>query len=368
MNILLIANHLNVGGITSYLFTLASGLKQKGHQVYLASCGGELEDKFAKAGIILLKVPLNTKNEISPKIWISFWKLKKVVRDFNIDLIHSHSRTTQVLGYFLSRSLDKPHIFTCHGFFKPRSLRRIFGCWGQKVIAISQQVKEHLVIDFKLDENKISVIHNGIDTKNFGDSSGRASLRQKLGVSEGFLVGIIARLSLVKGHTYLIQAMQKVARDFPNTKLLIIGQGKTEDALIKKAQVLGLSNSIVFIPEAKNTKDFLAAMDIFVMPSLQEGLGLALMEAMAQGIAVVGSAVGGIKTLIQDKVTGLLVAPADAPALAQAIITLLKDHELRRKLGAQAKEFIIANFSKEEMINNTEEIYQQALKNKISGV
>ena len=361
MKILFIANHLNVGGITSYLFTLASGLKGKGHQVYLASSGGELEGRFIQAGITLFKVPLKTKNEISPKILFSFWKLKKIVRKFNIDLIHSHSRTTQVLGDWLGRALAKPHIFTCHGFFKPKIWRRIHGCWGKKVIAISQQVKEHLITDFKLDEFKVRVINNGIDTKNFGDFSGREGMRRKLGVQTDFLVGIIARLSDVKGHIYLIQAISRVLRVFPSTKLLIVGQGRTKNALIKEVRDLGLKSSVIFIPETKNTKDLLAAMDVFVMPSLQEGLGLALMEAMAQGIAVVGSEVGGIKTLIQDNVNGLLVAPADVPALAKAIIRLLNDSYVRRNLGAQAREFIIANFSKEEMVDKTEAVYQQSL-------
>ncbi len=234
MKILFIANHLNVGGISSYLLTLAGGLKQKGHQVYLVSGGGELEDKFIQAGIMLFKAPLRTKNEISPKIVFSFWKLRKMARKFDIDLIHSHSRTTQVLGDLLGRSLAKPHIFTCHGFFKPKLSRRIFGCWGQKIIAISREVKEHLIIDFGLDENKISVIHNGIDTKNFGDFSARDDLRAKLGIAPAdFLVGIIARLSDVKGHTYLVRAMREVVKNFPNAKLLIIGQGKTKEALIK---------------------------------------------------------------------------------------------------------------------------------------
>jgi glycosyltransferase involved in cell wall biosynthesis len=361
MNILFITNHLNVGGISSYLLTLASGLKQKGHQVYLASSGGELEGKFIQAGIVLFKVPLKTKNEISPKIFFSFWKLRKIARKFKIDLIHSQSRTTQVLGDLLGRALVKPHIFTCHGFFKPKILRRIFGCWGQKVIAISQQVREHLIIDFKLDENKINVINNGIDTKNFGDFSSRDMVRKDLGLNDALLVGMIARLSDVKGHTYLIQAMSEVIKKFPSAKLLIIGQGRMKETLIKQTDDLGLKNSVVFIPEVKNTKDLLVAMDIFVMPSLQEGLGLALMEAMAQGVAVVGSAVGGIKTLIQDKQNGLLVAPADAPALAQAIIMLLNDAVLRRALGTQARKFIIANFSKEEMVNKTEIVYQQTL-------
>lgn len=369
MRILFIANHLNVGGISSYLLTLALGLKQKGHCVYLASSGGELEEKFARHGVILLTAPLDTKNEISPKILFSFWKLKKMAGELNIDLIHSHSRTTQVLGCLLGRALSKPHIFTCHGFFKPKLFRRIFGCWGQKVIAISQQVKDHLMIDFKLREEKISVVHNGIDTKNFGDALGRPAgqtdrdnLRRQLAGEADFLIGIIARLSDVKGHIYLIAAMPEVIKKFPKAKLLIIGQGKTKDSLLKKTRDLNLLDNVIFIPEAKNTRNALAAMDVFVMPSLQEGLGLALMEAMAQALAVVGSSVGGIKTLIQDRVNGLLVEPADAADLAQAIISLLGDHKLRADLGARAREFIIANFSQEEMTDKTEIVYRQALK------
>jgi glycosyltransferase involved in cell wall biosynthesis len=361
VRILFVANHLNVGGISSYLLTLAGGLKQKGHQIYLASSGGELEDRFIQAEVTLFKVPLATKNEISPGIFFSFWKLRKVIRKFNIDLIHSHSRTTQVLGDLLGRFLDKPHIFSCHGFFKPKISRRIFSCWGQSVIAISQQVKEHLIIDFKLDESKISVVHNGIDTKNFGDFSARGMVRKVLGINDVFLVGMIARLSDVKGHIYLIRAMPQVIKSFPTAKLLIIGEGRMQNALIKEVNTLGIQENVLFIPRVSNTQDMLAAMDIFVMPSLQEGLGLALIEAMAQGIAVVGSAVGGIKTLIQDKLNGLLVAPADSAALAQAMITLLSDAALRRVLGARAREFITANFSKEEMVSKTEIVYQQSL-------
>jgi glycosyltransferase involved in cell wall biosynthesis len=359
MNILLIANHLNVGGISSYLFTLANGLKQRGHQVYLASSGGELEDKFSAAGIANFKVCLNTKNEISPKIIFSFFKLRKEIKKFQIDLVHSNSRTTQVLGNLLSRSLALPHIFTCHGFFKPKLSRRLFPCWGEGVIAISQEVRQHLISDFKLNAAKISVINNGIDTKNFGDFSGRFNLRQKLGINDVVLVGIIARLSDVKGHIYLIQAMARVINSFPSAKLLILGQGKMKDRLIKQVEDLGIRDNVLFIPEVKNTKDMLAVMDIFVMPSLQEGLGLALMEAMAQGLAVIGSAVGGINSLIKDQVNGLLVAPADVLGLTEAIIKLLKDHSLRQNLGINARKFIMDNFSQEKMVDQTEKVYNQ---------
>ncbi len=359
MNILFIANHLNVGGISSYLFTLAGGLKQNGHNVYLASSGGELLDKFVAAGIKHIKVPLKTKSEISPKVIFSFLKLKKLIREYNIDLIHSNSRTTQVVGNLLSRYSGKPHIFTCHGFFKARLSRRIFPCWGKAVIAISQQVREHLISDFKLADEKISVINNGIDLHNFGDFSGREKTRKDLGINDNLLVGIVARLSDVKGHTYLLQAMQVVIRSFPSAKLLVVGEGKMKDILAKEVDDLGIKDNVLFLPQVGGTKDVLAAMDVFVMPSLQEGLGLALMEAMAQGLAVVGSAVGGIKTLIQDKHNGLLVTPADPVALASAITQLLSDANLRKDLGFNGRKFITENFSKEKMVKDTEGVYKR---------
>ena len=364
MNILLIANHLNVGGISSYLLTLARGLRQNGNNIYLASSGGELLGKFVSSGIKYINVPLRTKQELSPKIIFSFFKLRKEAKRLNIDLIHSNSRTTQVLGNLLSRALAIPHIFTCHGFFQVKLSRLLFPCWGKAVIAISQEVKEHLISDLKLDGEKISVINNGIDTKNFGDFSARGDVRKELGLGEAPLVGIIARLSDVKGHIYLIRAMPRVIANFSSVKLLIIGEGKMKTTLIKEVENLGIQGNILFIPEARGSQDMLAAMDIFVMPSLQEGLGLALMEAMAQGLAVVGSRVGGIKTLIQDEVNGLLVEPADVEGLTAAIIRLLGDCHLRQALGANARKFIIDNFPQEKMIDTTEGIYKKCLEKK----
>ncbi len=362
MKIVFIANHLNAGGISSYLFTLASGLKDKGYNVYVASSGGECVDKFEKAGIRHIQVPLQTKSEVSPKIIFSFFKLNTQIKKLNIDLLQTNSRTTLVLGNLLSRYRKVAHVFTCHGFFKPKLSRKVFPCWPEAVIAISQQVKEHLVYDFKLSEQKINVINNGIDTESFGDFLGRQKSRQALGIKDDFLVGIIARLSDVKGHTYLLQAMRIVIKSFPLAKLLIVGEGKMKPRLLREADTLGIKQNVLFLPKAENAKDLLAAMDVFVMPSLQEGLGLALMEAMAQGLAVVGSAVGGIKTLIQDEVNGLLAQPANVESLSGAIIKLLNDSLLRQNLGINARKFITDNFSQSKMVDATERVYQQCLR------
>ncbi|MDD5561074.1 MAG: glycosyltransferase family 4 protein [Candidatus Omnitrophica bacterium] len=362
MNILFIANHLNIGGISSYLYALAGGLREDGHNVYVASSSGELLEDFASAGIKHITIPISTKKEVSPKIIISFLKLKKEIKRYNIDLLHSNSRTTQVLGSLLSRYTGKPHIFTCHGFFKPRFSRRLFPCWGKAMIAISREVKEHLISDFKLDNERINVINNGIDLQRFGDFSARQKLREGLGIGNILLVGIVARLSDVKGHTYLLKAMRSVIKSFPLVKLLIVGEGKMRDILVKETEDLGIKDNVLFLPQAGGRENVLAAMDVFVMPSLQEGLGLALMEAMAQGLAVVGSAVGGIKSLIKDGYNGLLVEPACPEALAQAIMRLLGDERMRNVLGSNARRFITDNFSKKKMVDATEKVYEKCLE------
>lgn len=366
MNILFITNHLNTGGITSYVFTLAFGLKKKGHNVYIASSGGDLAPKFKEAGMDYISVPMRTKKEVSLRIVFSLVKLAGIIKKNKIDIVHSHSRTTQVLGCLLGKTTGVRHIFTCHGFFKRRFLRRVFSCWGEKVIAISEQVKGHLVSDFKLDDKKIVVINNGIDADRFGrrKTEDRRQNRINLGLGEEPVIGIIARLSDVKGHEYLIRAMRVVLEKYSAARLLIIGEGKTREGLVRLAGSLGISKNVIFITEIQDTAGALAAMDIFVMPSIQEGLGLALMEAMASGLAVVGSNVGGIKTLVQNGLNGLLVEPGDSQGLARAILALLDDPLKREALGREAQRFIQQNFSQDKMVLETEMEYLKCLNTK----
>ncbi|MFA5145400.1 MAG: glycosyltransferase family 4 protein [Candidatus Omnitrophota bacterium] len=361
MNILYISNHLNIGGITSYLLSLSAGMKHRGHNVYIASSGGRMLSKFREEGITYASIPIRTKQEVSPKILLSMFKLSGLIKKHKIELLHSNSRTTQVLGCLLSKFLGVKHISTCHGFFKKRLFRKIFPCWGQKVIAISEPVKEHLIRDFKVNEKDIVVIHSGVDTSepHTRDPKTRAGIKERFGLGKGPVVGIVARLSDVKGHTYLIEAMEGVLKDIPEAALLIAGEGKMKEGLVSLVKSLGIEKSVVFLPEIEDTRDVLSAMDLFVMPSLKEGLGLALMEAMAFGLAVIGTDTGGIKSLIQDGYNGLLVRPKDSCQLQKAISGLLKDEQKRGYLGGNARDFICRNFSLEKMAQETEEVYLQ---------
>ncbi|MFH1414091.1 MAG: glycosyltransferase family 4 protein [Candidatus Omnitrophota bacterium] len=368
MNILYLTNHLNVGGITSYLLTLSSGLMKRGHNLYVASSAGELLPKFTKAGVNFIHIPIRTKNEISPKILASAFKLKSVIRREKIDLVHSHSRTTQVLGVLLYKFYALAHISTCHGFFKARFSRRLFPCWGQKVIAISEPVRDHLIKDFKVNERDIIVIHNGIDLERFSwaGTQERAEKKREFGLGDGPVVGIVARLADIKGHLYLIRAMKQVLERVADARLLIIGEGRMYKKLVDLSKTLGIDNSVEFIPKLSDTRDAFLVIDIFAMPSLKEGLGLSIMEAMACGLAVVACGVGGITSLINDQVNGLLVEPANVDQLAKALLELLTDPSRAKSLGIAASDFVRKNFSQEKMVELTERVYSGCLNLKNS--
>lgn len=364
MNILILANHFNPGGISSYILSLAQGLTAKGHKVYVGSSGGEWVERLKKNNIEHIKLPLRTKSIISPKLLFAYCVLRRIIKEKKIDIIHSQTRVSSVLAYWLSRKTAVPFISTAHGFFRPRWVRLRFPCWGDLVIAISQAVKEHLIVDFKIAPDKIRLVHNGINVKSNQKpvTSNQKEIKEKFGLKEGPVVGIIARLSEVKGHTYLIQAMKKVITQIPKAQLLSVGDGAIKKELEDLARSLGILERARFVPAVADTREALSVMDVFVMPSLQEGLGLSIMEAMLSGLAVIASSVGGIPSLIKDGQTGILVEPKDAQALAKAIISLLKDNKKASELGKNARELIIKEFSLERMIQETEEVYQECLR------
>ena len=365
MNILYLTNHLNIGGISSYVLSLAEGLKKRGHSVYVASSGGKLLPRFIQEGITFVPIPIKIKSEICPKIMISMFKLLNLMKGKKIDIIHSHSRTTQVLGCLLSRNSGVVHLSTCHGFFKTRLSRRLFPCWGRRIIAISKEVREHLIRDFKVEENMISLIPNGVDCEKFFNTNpgSGTEIRKRIGLGNGPIIGIVARLSDIKGHIYLIQAMASVLEKVPGALLLIVGEGKMKNSLNDLTETLQIEKNVFFLPPVTETAEILSVMDIFILPSLKEGLGLSLMEAMAAGRAVIGSDIGGIRSLIKDRDNGLLVPPADCDGLARAIIELLNNPGLRQFLGNNARAFIKDNFSQERMLIETEKLYRACLDN-----
>jgi glycosyltransferase involved in cell wall biosynthesis len=158
--------------------------------------------------------------------------------------------------------------------------------------------------------------------------------------------------------------MKTVLESMPQSQLLIVGEGKMKEELAGLTKSLEMERNVFFVERVVDTKDVLSAMDLFVMPSLKEGLGLALMEAMASGLAVIGSDTGGIRSLIQNNYNGLLVKPTDTVGLASTIVALLQNPEKREFLGKNARSFISQNFSQEKMVSQTEGVYLECVNAK----
>jgi len=366
MNILFLTNHLNVGGITSYLLTLAKEFRRDGQRVFIASAGGEMVPEFAGVSAAHSRLDLNTSSEANPKIYWALPKLCRLIRENDIEIIHAQTRVTQVLGTILARITGRVLITTCHGFYKPKLFRRVFPCWGQKVIAISPAVREHLQKDFGVKPENIFLVRHGLDINDyplFADSEKEERQREK-GISGYPVIGIIARLAAGKGHDVLIQAFTSILSKYPRAKLVIVGAGKQKSALQQMARECGLQKNILFFPVVNRTPEFLAVFDMFVLPSLTEGLGLSVMEAQAAGLPVIASRVGGIPALIESGHNGILVEPGDSAALAEAILELLTDPARAKSLGMAGREFIEAECSAREMAQATLAVYRQAKENK----
>ncbi len=366
MRILLLANHLDTGGISSYLMTLSHGLVNSGHRVVIAAAGGSMVEAFKAHGIRHYKVHLRMKSEINPLLFLNLPRLLALLKDENIQVMHAQTRVTSMLASGLSRLSGIPYVTTCHGYFTPHLGRRLVPLWGEKVIAISRPVVEHLTQDMGVRPDKIELVPNGINLNAFRPVSDfeRMALRQKWGLSDEPVVGMIARLSDVKGHSYLIDAMVDVRRGYPRVKCLIFGDGPLENELKKKVLADGLTDTVRFYSVSNRTAEILGLFNIYVMPSLSEGLGLSAMEAMAAGLPTVASSVGGLLDLIQDGTTGRLVPPKDPSALADVIQALLTDRIAARAMGERARAFIAANYTEDKMIKGTLGVYEKVITNK----
>jgi len=365
MRVLLLATHLNIGGVAVYTVTLAGALKKKGISVHVASAGGELVKALEKDGITHSKIGIKTKFEFHPKLFFALLKLLKFVKKEKIDVIHAQTRVTQVLAYILSKLTPVSYVSTCHGFFKTKRIsRRVFGAWGDHVIAISDAVRRHLIEDFGLDKTKVFLIYNGVDSGAFSSvgtvEDEKKALKIKLGFERSPVIGSVSRLSPVKGLNYLLLAMKDILKEMPEAKLLLVGEGPSKTYLMELAGKLGIATSVFFALNTTKPQRFLSIIDVFVFYSLEEGLGLSLLEAMAAGKPCVASDVGGVSSVIENDVTGILVPSKDTHALKEAIMRIFRDNELRVSLAERGRALVEEKFSLDGMTKGVIDVYKKA--------
>jgi glycosyltransferase involved in cell wall biosynthesis len=231
------------------------------------------------------------------------------------------------------------------------------------LIAVSQAIVRKIE-----DEGRtgppVTLIYNGVDLDRYDKQEACCTLREEYGLpDEGPIVGVVARLEPEKGHATLIEAWPIVLAEFPTATLLIIGEGSRREELEAQAVSLGpdVAARIVFTGRRDDVPAVTAALDVAVLPSYREAQGLSILEAMALSRPVVATNVGGIPEMIDDEMTGLLVPPHDAPALAGSITRLLRDHPLADTLARNAHDLVHERFCVELMVRAVESIYDESV-------
>ena len=367
MKILHLTTHLNRGGISRYILSVGSALIDKGDEVFVASSGGEMEEEFLERGFRLKNLAIRTKSELSPKIYFVLPELIRWIETEAIDLVHAHTRITQVMAFWIHCLTRKPFVTTAHGFYKRRLGRRILPAWGEQVVAISQPVGTHLRSTFHVPEDRIQVVYNGVDLEDLVNRFSKYNfrdVRREYGISEDALVvGVTARLVPDKGHEHLIRAAKALEFEIPSLRLLIVGDGRYRKYLERLGGKLGLKDKIFFAGNLKDVLKPLAAMNVFVLPAVwREGFGLSIVEAMACQKPVIVTNIWALNTLIQDQVNGILVEPRSAGDLARAIRLVLKDEALRERIGRAGQETARNSFSLDRMVLELEAVYEEVLR------
>jgi glycosyltransferase involved in cell wall biosynthesis len=293
-------------------------------------------------------------------------------------IVHSHTSKAGLLGRLAAKLagvpiiVHTPHGHVFFGYFGPFRtkifilLEKLASRITGKIVTLSNREKEDYILFKIAEEDKFSVICSGIGLNRFKESllSEKQNLKKELGMPENSLiVGTAGRLVPVKGPEFLLKAAKYIISEYPDTYFIFTGDGPLEQDLKRKALEMGISENVIFLGWRDDVAKIISIYDIFVLPSLNEGMGRVLVEAMALGKSIVASNIGGIPDLVIHGKNGFLVPPKNPKELAKYIQVLLEDKDKREKMGLAGKEMAY-NFTSERMVEKIANLYKKLLAKK----
>jgi len=362
-----ITHDLAIGGLQQVIVNICRNINREKYDVTVLCLRetGEFVPRIEELGIKVLCLPQKEQGTD----YFAFLKVAKILKELKIDVIHTHN--TQpffdgTIGAMLSGV--KAVIHTDHVRSFPDKLRYMFAEWvmshyAYKVVGVSDDTCNNLIKYEHISRKKIITIVNGIDASVYEIDVDKEKKKRELGVVKpGPVIGLGARLSKQKGITYLLQAMSSILKELPDLTLVIVGQGECRGELEDESKKLGLEQSVIFTGPRLDMPEVLKAFDLFVLPSLFEGLPMVLLEAMAAGCPIVATDVGGNHTAISNGVNGSLVEAADSEAFAKEVIKVLSDKELYENYIERSVLRIQSEFSAGMMTSKYEQLYQNALQ------
>ncbi len=374
LRILHVITGLEIGGAERVLLETARYQQARGHEV--AVCALRPEGPLAAA--VREVCPLYTVDmghRLSPGV---IWKLARLMRRGHHDVVHSYLYQANLVARVAARLAGVPvnisSVRCSYTWLRwPHfAVDRWTAHFADCITSVSEATRQFSIEREGLPTRKIVTLRNGIEVSRFDKitdrAATRAALRQSLGyAADALVVCMTGRLHAQKGHTFLFQAAERLKGRFPQLRLLIIGDGPQRAALEAETRARGLSGMVQFLGMRKDVPELLAASDVFAFPSLYEGLPNAVLEAMAMSLPVVASTADGTVEVIESERDGLLVPTGDAAALEAALERVLGDAGLRGRLAQAGRQRVLADFTFEKMMHETEDLYYSLLGRKAPG-
>jgi len=381
VRVLHVITRLDPGGSAENTLLTVARLDKSRFEVHLAvgkTTGdpGPTLDEACTSGVALFEIPELVRAIAPLADWRALHSLRRIMRGNDYDIVHTHTSKAGILGRLAARLegvpriLHTPHGHVFYGYYGAVTtqlfvwLERWAAGFTDRLIALTQaDLEDHLRFGIAPRE-RFCVIHSGIDFSAFENGAtrrDRAAIRSNLGIDpDGIVIGSLGRLTAIKGHRVLLEAFATVRDRVADAWLLLVGDGEERIALQALARELGVEDHTVFAGWREDIAEVLSGMDVFVFPSINEGLGKALVEAMYAGVPCVATNVGGIRELIRHEQEGLLVPPASPQELTDGVFRLL-DHDAERSRFAAAANKRAQAYSAESMVEQIELLYDEVV-------
>jgi len=347
------------GGQENRILKESVGVKRLGARVIiLCQPGSSLATRAAEAGIEVRSCRMR-KNYDLPAVRF----ILRLIKTEGIEVISTHSGRDSFLAGLAGRlSWRKPRVVRTRHIALPITSKISYKILPHMVVTTSEYVRQYLIRE-GVRPDRVAAVPSGIDVGIFNPDKVESDIREKLNIPTGSpLVGMIAILRNKKGHRTLLDCIPAVLKEKPDTLFLIVGNGPQEKNINKKIEAMGLTEKIVMLGLRHDIPQILKAIDLCVLPTLEESLPQALLQAMAMGKPVIGTKVGGVGEAVKDGVNGYLIEPDNPRALADAIIDILQDNEKAIRMGLEGRRIVEREFTVDCMSKRMFELYGSLCK------
>ncbi len=344
------------GGQEMRILQETTAFIQRGYRMSIVcQVGSGIAHRGLQEGKTIYQIPMRSAFDL-----LALKRLRYLLHQQRVDLLHAHSSIDSWVAALAAKSLGLPVVRSRHVSIPVKRYRN----WNYNYLAdriiVNGEAMKQLLIQNGVQAEKIIPIPPGIDRKRFDPQISGARIRAEFAL-HGPVIGMIAMLRGSKGHSYFLQAAQLVLHTYPEARFLVVGDGVRREQIRNYIQHLGLTTQVIMTGFREDIPEILAALDLYVLSSTRETFPQTILQALAMQKPVVATDSGGVAEIIKPGITGLLVPPANAQALAEGILTLLENRQWGHQMAQAGYDLVCQTYSVETMLDKTEQVYQELL-------